>query len=149
MPDAATRALLNEEMRERMAVHRAATERVETKATILLGFSVTALQFLFDRGGDSGWRNLSVGAFLVAIGLALVVVLVRASGELDPAVYLEQLWNVSPPAAASELARARLHQFEWNRRRHRWRVGLWRGSACALTAGAMMSAAHFYVGRTG
>jgi hypothetical protein len=141
-PDPETRKLLLDLTRYRCDVQRAAFERVEAKAGILLAFAVTAAQFVVSRQIESGYRSWAVGAYVVAMVLALIVSGLRSHREIDPMKYLPALWDAAAERATTLMTNEFADAYRANLSGSTWRVWLWRLSAVALTTGAMLSVLH-------
>ena len=137
-----TRELLLNQAQHRADVQRSAIERVEAKAAIVLGVSVTAAQFIASRSYRSGFLPLAMGAYVVAIGCSLVVAALRNHHEVDPAKFVNTLWQAPYDYAVTELVAHYNRNFKINRKRARWRQWVWWGSAGALAIGAIMSVLH-------
>ena len=146
MADEETRRILNEEMRHRLEIQRSAAERVEAKAAIVLGFAATAMQFVISRNQSSDFETVSIAAWALAIAASLVVISVRASGELDPRSFVEDLWNADAPFAHSKLTRTRLHEFEHNGGRLTIRVIAWQVAGLFVAVAGILSALHLMNG---
>lgn len=138
--------LLNAEMRHRLDVQRAAAERLETKAAIVLGAALTAVQFVAKERVRSYWLVVAVIAYCTAISAALCAVLPRAFDEVGPRSMLVGLWLFPRGRAAAELANNRYVAYQANARRHGRRVDCVRVAIVALIAGAIMSVVHLTEG---
>ena len=142
----ATRRLLNDELRHRLDVQRSSGERVETKATVILGLASTGVPLVLNAGASNWWLLPALAAFAAAIVCSLVVIRIRQSWELDPGAYVDAMWDVDVAEAQSRLARQRQAAFERNRTELHARIGWWWASvACLLAAGAL-SALHLWSG---
>lgn len=61
--DEATLALANDLIRERLEAQRTAIERIETKATLLLGFAAVGVQLLVTTDARGAWVVVALLAF--------------------------------------------------------------------------------------
>src|SRR5262245_49660777 len=60
---------------ERLRAQRTAIERMETKGTILVGFTVAAAQFVIVADGlHNGWRIAALAAFALSFAFGIVVI---------------------------------------------------------------------------
>lgn len=141
-----TRALLDDELRQRLDVQRTAAERVETKANIVLGFSIAAGQFVLRSEASSAWLAPSVAAFALSIAASLYVLTVRRHEEINPTTLVPDLWNATTAEAHQALIEARLWALEENRGRLRWRRRGWWVSFWSLTLAGILAAAHLHWG---
>ncbi|MEY2446654.1 MAG: hypothetical protein QOH79_130 [Acidimicrobiaceae bacterium] len=142
----ATWELLNDEMRHRLDVQRAAGERIDAKAAIVLGAAIAAVQFVAKEPVRSYWLPASVSAYAVAIVLALVALRPRAFDEVGGHAMLVGLWAYPRGRAAAELANNRVWALTKNAERQTGRIRwLWASIAVLLLA-AMMSVVHLTQG---
>ncbi len=138
--------LLNEELRHRLDVQRAAAQRLETKATVIIGAALAGVQFIAKEPFRSYWLPLAVGSYLAAIGAGLLAVLPQVFHETGPRPMLIGLWLYPRGRAAAELANNRLAAYEMNVKRHGRRVAAVRVSVVALVLAAILSVAHLTQG---
>lgn len=143
MPEVETLELLLGQVVTRQEHVRSATERVETKSVVLLGFAVTAAQLVLDRDVESGYLRWALGAFGVAVVAALYSVALRAFFDSPrPRAMADHLWQFSKEAALIELLGNAVVAFERNRDSHKKRVIGWWVALTFLTIGATLSIAH-------
>ena len=72
---AATFRLINETTRDRLVSQRDAIDRIETKGTVLLGFSIATAQFYVTQSDAiSELRVLALIGFVLAVAFGLFVV---------------------------------------------------------------------------
>lgn len=138
--------LLNEEMRQRLDVQRGAAARLETKAAVVIGAALTAVQFVAKEPVRSYWLPAAVVAYATAMGAGLFAVLPRAFDEIGPRSMLVGLWLFPRGRAAAELANNRYVAYQANARRHGRRVDCVRVAIVALIAGGIMSVVHLTEG---
>ena len=134
--------LLNEELRHRLDVQRSSAERLETKAALVLGAALTAIQFVAREAVRSGWLSWAVAAYVGAMACAVLVVVPRRFEELKPRSLIVGLWLYERGRSTAELANNRLVAFETNVRRQGRRMWLVRASIVLLVVGAILSAEH-------
>jgi hypothetical protein len=142
----ATRRLLNDELRHRLDVQRSSGERVETKATVILGLATTGVPLLLNAGLRSWWLLPAAGAFALAIACSVVVVRIRQSWELDPGSYVDLMWDVDEGTAQSRLVEQRRAAFERNRAELRARIRWWWASVASLVVAAVLTGIHLWAG---
>lgn len=142
----ATWELLNDEMRDRLDVQRGAAERLETKAAIVTGAALTAVQFVAKEPVTSYWLPAAVLAYCAAMGAAFFAVVPRAFDEIGPRSMLVGLWLYPRGRAAAELANNRFVAYQANAKRHGMRVDCVRVAIVALMAGATLSVVHLTQG---
>ena len=125
---AATFRLISETLRDRLVAQRDAIDRIETKGTVLLGFSIAAAQFYDAKSGAIiALRAAALGAFGLAVVFGLFVVRPYEhryppeptdffAGFVDQPVHVVEKWLASARANAFEanvaLAR-RKERFYW------------------------------------
>jgi len=146
-PDESSWILLNDELRLRLEVQRAAFAKLEGRATILLGSATAALLFVAKEEVASNWLLLGLAAFAISIGFSLVIaVLPSEFEELKPRSLIVGLWLRSEHNAAAELANNRLGVFERNVGRQQRFVWFVRISVAFALAGAAFSTLHLTQG---
>jgi hypothetical protein len=138
--------LLNDELRHRLDVQRSSAERIETKAAVVIGAALTAVQFVVREPVRSYWLPPTVGAYVAAMIFGLLTVMPRVFDETGPKAMLTGLWLYPRGRAAAELANNRLLAYEGNLKRHRWRLFWLRLSLLAVVVGAIMSVIHLTEG---
>lgn len=143
----ATWEMLSEEGRYLLDSQRAAGERIETKAAVVIGAALTAAQFVATRELHSYWLPLALAAYLVAIGAGLVCVRPRTFDNIGLEQLLKGLWWYPKGRAAAEIVNNRNLAVKANARRHQSRVTWFWLSLTTLALGAIMSVGHLTWGR--
>lgn len=141
-----TWALLNEELRLRLDVQRAAFARIEGRAAIVLAAAFTALQFVAREPVSSRWLAPALVSYGLSMLAGLIAVWPSRFEELKPRSLLFGLWLYSHGRASAEMANARLQAFEVNVARQHKLVSWVRVSVVLALVGAMMSLGHFTQG---
>ena len=133
-------ALINETNRDRLLVQRDAIERIETKGTILMGFALVALQFVFTLDHFDLWLYAALGAYLVALGAGVVVIVpYRHDYPPDPVAMFDLYASRSVEDALEALAATRAAAFGFNVPRARKKAVAWWVSLAALIGAILLT----------
>ena len=98
--------LLNDELRHRLDVQRAAFERLEARAAIVLGVAFAAIQYIAEKPVRSAFLPWAIGAYVAAMLCSLIAMWPRRFEELKPRSLLTGLWLWPRGLAAAELRTA-------------------------------------------
>jgi hypothetical protein len=143
--DLGTLELINAELASRLSRQDLSLSRIETKATVVLGFAATAAQFLATRDPfRTPWSTLfGLVAFLVyagAFAFGIWTLRVAKFDDLDPGE-LRQIATIDKMDALRQLIWARRAMFDTNKRKADRKADTWWWSFVLLTAGLLFSLA--------
>ena len=140
-PDPGVFALIAETNRDRLIAQRQATERIETKGTILLGFALAALQFLVTRtDANTAWQVAAVVAYGLAFASGLVVVVpYQDKFPPDPAGFLVAFQEAPLHLAQKFLAGMRARAFTENVKLTKRKERFWWLTLSLLAIGVALS----------
>jgi hypothetical protein len=152
-----TLELVNDELQKRLEMQFSAADRVDTKATLLLGFVATAGQFVLTRAHRSGW---AIALALLGYGLAFAAGLSTVALRSYRAVP-HPPWIISEYAAQlraqtdgirrtilGKLVAAREKAFEHNEKIDKWKAKAWWISLGGLAVGVVFSVVSLSIGST-
>lgn len=140
-PEEATLELAEDLLRDRLQAQRTAIERIETKATVLLGFGAAAAQFLLRSEATGGW----LVAGLVFYGLTLVAGL-AAIGVYEhqyppePGRLVEAYLDLPRAHVLDVLVRSRSEAFYENGRHMGRKRRAWQATLGLLVVAVVLSA---------
>jgi hypothetical protein len=119
--------LINEAIKAVLDDQIAGIERIETKGTILLGFSITAAQFLLTQHQfNHAWRSAALIAFAVAFVFGTVVVApYRAHYPPSPVGFFQAFQTAPPVLTEKFLAGIRARDYKKNKRIARRKERFW------------------------
>lgn len=120
MPDEPLREdtleLANHLLEERLASQKAGIERIETKATLLMGFAVVGAQFVV-REARGGWTAAAVISYLLALAFGVIAIALYEHDEPPRPSRLVEAYLGQPRASLLDvLVRTREAAFYTNQR---------------------------------
>jgi hypothetical protein len=137
-----TLRLLDEETKYRLSLQREATNRVETKTIVLVGFAATAAQVVAANrsSADRPWMVAALCGYAVAFIAGVWASRVRAYWDAPKVDALaEKYGDVWVEQALAALIGTRVVAVGKNGQSHRRRVRLWWLCLAGLTAGLVLS----------
>jgi hypothetical protein len=134
----ATYRFLNDEI---TAQHRMLMEDargLDTKASVVAGFAAAAISFLLTNRREGIWW-LAVGAYLIALALALAALWPRQWEGIIPAVLRDEYSEVAPVFVVGRVAGTKVEMYEHNSRKAKTKALLWAASVVGLAVGSGLS----------
>lgn len=138
--------LLSEEGRYLLDSQRAAGERIETKAGLVIGAALASAQFVAAQQVESRWLPIALVSYAASIAAGLWCVRPRTFDNIGLEQLLTGLWRYPKGRAAAEIVNNRNVAIKANARRHQARVTWFWLSLVGLGFGAIMSAGHLSLG---
>ncbi len=143
----ATLELAERVVRDRLQAQRTAIERIETKATVLLGFAAAAVQFVLRSETSGGWLiaslvfyGLSLLAGLAAIGLY------EHRYPPEPGRLVQAYLDLPKAHVLDVLVRSRAEAFYENGRHMRRKRWAWQATLISLVVAVVLSAVALGIG---
>lgn len=139
--DEATLELANDLVRERLEAQRTAIERIETKATLLLGFAAVGVQLLVTSGGRSGWMLAALIAFAgVFIAGVAAIALYEHRFPPDPGRLVAGYLHLPRAHVLDVVVRTRAEAFYRNTAHLRFKRKTWFATLVLLAVAVVLSA---------
>jgi hypothetical protein len=138
---AGTWELINNELTSRLARQDQSSSRIETKATVVVGFAATAAQFLATQHASNGVLVcLAFVAYALSFGCCLGAIVISRYRELDPRGLLDVYAWRPRVEVIGRLAAIRVQAYEHNAAKLRRKAIFWWLGLVSLTAGLTLSA---------
>ena len=136
----ATYELLNDELKDKLKQQAEAAVRVDTKAAIVVGFAVTALQLFIPRF-THWWLALpAITAYALVVIFGVAALSVRSHAEPpDPQHLVDAYKNSARQVVLGRLISTRVVAHERNETKHMTRVRFWWVSLCSLVGAVAFS----------
>jgi hypothetical protein len=131
--------LINEELAGRLSRQNQTSVRIETKSTVLLGFSATAAQFLATQ--EVGSSLLAMFAFItyaIAFSAGIWTFRVSTSGDIE-ASRLRDYTEESREHILRRLIAARVHLYKKVSTQNEWKARTWWLGIGAFSVGLVLS----------
>ncbi len=150
-PDPATLRLIHDEIVARASRLDASTARLDTKATMLLGFVLASATFLASQQTGYWWKVPPFLLFTVAAYFGLQSMRPREFKDApEPEPLVKYVTDRKEEAALVLLIAAKVQAFNKNRATHEGKARSWRKSLLALTvAVALVAVALIFGGPDG
>jgi hypothetical protein len=133
--------LLNVEIKDRMNHQAESVARVETKAAIIIGFAITAVQLFIPAMDHPLWALPAIVGYALAVGFGIAALVVRQHRDPpDPAFLWAELGHASRRRILGSLIKTRAVAHQKNARDHRTRVIYWWISLSSLIGAVVASA---------
>ena len=137
---AETLDLINSELAGRLDRQDQSGSRIDTKATLLVGFAATAAQFLATRHAQPVLQAMAFAAYAVAFCLGVWTLAVAPYKDIEPRKLLDGHAMLPKEEVLAHLAATRVKIFEINKRKHDRKSVTWWLSLVALSIGLVFSA---------
>jgi hypothetical protein len=137
--NAETLELINSELTARLARQAGSSDKIDTKAVVLVGYVIAAVSFLATQHPEPILAGLAYAAYAVAAALGVSAYAVRSYGDVPDPRGLFNGYVVLPRSRAlAALAAVRVKAFEGNASTLRRKAGLWWFSVVTLLAGVIL-----------
>lgn len=133
-----TLTLLNGEIDEHQRQLFSAMDGIDSKATVVAGFSAAAVSFLLGEERAVLWR-LALAAYAIALIAALAALRPRGRSTVRPDALLRLLGDAHVLSALRLVARAKADSFAANYRQARVKAMLWTAGVGSLLIGLVLS----------
>ncbi len=138
-----TLELINDEITQQDQTLLDFARGIDTKATFLAGFAVTAISFLLGHRRGSLWV-VSIVVLGVGFVLALAALWPRRWNGLKPSTLVRRYSSVSPLVALGRVIRVKEEIYERNHRLARAKTWLWVSSVAMLGLGGVLMIASVF-----
>lgn len=136
--------LINKEIGSRLDRQTDSTAKIDTKAGLVIGYTIAAASFLATRHAQPVLAVLAFIAYAMAISLGIASLAVWNYQDIKPRALVAYA-NTSPAAALAPLISRRVKIFETNDSRQRRKAVQWWISLAALLLGAVLMVAAILV----
>jgi len=136
-----TLEVLNSELASRLARQSDSLAKIDTKAVFVIGFAVTAAQFLATHKHQPVLAALAFAAYAVALAAGALTVRVADHEDLEPREMLETYARSPKAQALVSLAASRVDIYEKNHKRHNRKALFWSVSLWSAAVGLLFSTA--------
>lgn len=144
-----TLELLNDEVSDRLGRHRASTERIDTKALVVLGFTTTAAQFLASHSSVVWLTAPAYVIFAFAFFQGFRAYLPRDFYEVPEPPALVKSWSGRTRVEVlGALVGTKAHAFTENEKTAKLKVRYFRRSVVALVIALIVSSVSLVLGRS-
>jgi hypothetical protein len=135
-----TLELINSELGGRLDRQDESGSKIDTKATLLVGFAATAAQFLATRRAQPLLQGIAFAGYALAFCLGVWTLAVAPYKDIEPRRLLDGHAMLSKEDVLAHLAATRVKIFEMNKRKHDRKAIRWWLGIAALTIGLVFSA---------
>ena len=133
--------LINGELTSRLARQDQSSSRIETKATLVVGFAATATQFLATQHPSNAvLASTAFVAYAASFFSGLGAIMISRYREIEPRALLDNYAARTKAEVIGRLASVRVLAYEHNAARLRRKAILWWVSLVFLAAGLTLSA---------
>ena len=141
--------LINDEFDKRINQQAAAGAAIDSKATLVVGFTVVAIQISLGLDRAEPWSALAFAAFAIAFVFGLAAIALRKYRTVPrPAAvvaYYQTSAGVNGPEnlrehLLSKLVGTKVDAIRWNGERDRWKVKAWWVAVVAFGLAVVLSA---------
>jgi hypothetical protein len=133
-----TYRFLNDEISSQQRVLIDIARALETKATLIAGFSATAVSFLLANSGGAIGR-LGLAAYVAALATAVAVHWTGEVPDPGPDKLIRDIGKAAPDVAVAWVIALKANAYRRNERLFRHKAVLWRLSVGLLAAGLALS----------
>lgn len=134
-----TLVLLNDELTARLSRQDASGARIDTKATVIMGFAAAAAQFLATQQANVVLAVLAYSFYTLSFVSGLLTLAVARYEDTGPRPMVDYYATEPEPRVLATLVATRVRMFEANARKHRRKAVLWWHSAATLAIGLTLS----------
>ncbi|WP_146108167.1 hypothetical protein V5P93_000280 [Actinokineospora auranticolor] len=138
--------LVHDEISSRIERQDLDGTQVDNKATVLIGVSAAAAQYLATKNSSILFASIAFGMYGLAFVSAVMVISIRRYRDLRPAALIELL-DASKEDVLHRLIAIRIEIYQHNSLRYRHKAIYWRISIAALTTGLITSTSAIALGR--
>jgi hypothetical protein len=141
---AGTLDLINREIASRLDRQTDSTAKIDTKASLVIGYTIAAASFLATRHAQPVLAALAFIAYTAAVGFGIASLAVWNYKDIKPRTLVAYA-NASQAGALAPLISRRVMDFETNDSRQRRKAVQWWISLTALLLGAVLMVAAILV----
>jgi uncharacterized membrane protein len=132
-----TLAVINNELSSRLDRQSDSLNAIDTKAGLVIGYTLAAASFLATRHAQPVLVGLAYAAYALAAGLGVAALAVWNFREIEPRPLLRYA-NRSAAATYAALMATRVQVFDTNQRRQKRKARQWWLSLAAVLAGTIL-----------
>jgi hypothetical protein len=132
--------LLNSELTSRLDRQDQSGSRIDTKATVVIGLTATAAQFLATQDTHPALATVAFALYAIAFGAGVKALAVATYRELEPKALVDLYAGRPRVEVLGRLVSARANVYEINAGKYRTKAMYWWVAVATFAAGLVVSA---------